>query len=72
MSLKDEIAERKNEIYNSLTQDPDRRDMLSTAAEIDVAERRFYVVFASDKHQIDPSSDIRPLRVIDIIEITHK
>ena len=72
ISLKDAIGEHKKEIYSSLTQDPDRPDMLSTMREIDASGRRFYVVFASDKQQVDSDSDVRPLRVIDIIEIPHK
>ncbi|HUK49220.1 MAG TPA: hypothetical protein VLW06_16575 [Terriglobales bacterium] len=72
IALRDEIAKHKQEIYDGLTQDPDRPDMLSVAREIDAAGRRFYVLFSSDKHQVDPDSDARPLRVIDIIEMQKK
>lgn len=72
MSLKDEIGRQKNKIYSTLTQDPERADMLSAEREIDAGGRRFLVLFASDKRQVDTYSDVRRLKVVDIIEIPRK
>jgi hypothetical protein len=67
-SLYDEIARQKVDIYNTLSRDPQRQDMLSGSRVITVDGRSFDLLFAIDPQQIDRENDIRPLRVINIDE----
>ncbi len=62
IALIEEIGNHKNEIYASLSESLERPDMLTGAREFIVRGRRFQVYFASDRHQIDFSSDVRPLQ----------
>ncbi len=68
-ALLKEIGSRKVDIYKSLKPDPDDPDMLRGSATITVKGRRFDVLFAADKRQIDADSDIYPMRVINVDEL---
>ena len=70
LSLYEEIGRQKLEVYKSLKPDRDHPDLLTGSGDFHVAGRRFDVLFASDPQQVDHTSDIRPLRVINIEERT--
>lgn len=67
-ALMEEIGRRKNDIYQKLSPDLRRPDLLSGSDVITVEGRTFEVLFAADKYQTDFSSDVRPMRVIHIDE----
>ena len=69
IALMNEIARRKEQVYSELMPDLRWPNMLSGASEFTVERRRFQVLFFADQEQIDESSNIRPLRVIDIEEL---
>ena len=69
-ALMHEISKNKLEIYESLSRDLRRPDMMSGSQDFEVEGRKFTVLFASDTRQNDPLDDIRPLRVLHIDEHT--
>ena len=71
-ALLKEIGLKKVDIYKNLKPDPDDPDMLRGSAAITVKGRRFDVLFAADKQQIDLDSDIYPMRVVNVDELSDK
>jgi hypothetical protein len=70
IALMEEIGRRKNEIYQSLSPDPQDGEILVGQEGFTLGGRDYLVLFAADQRRIDMSSDTRPLRVLHIDELS--